>query len=502
MDDLDYDTIIIGSGVSGMTAGIILASEGEKILILEQHTIMGGLMQTFERGGMRFPTGVHRVGSLKRGQSLWYYMKYLGILDHLALVRMNRDCFEKYIFPDREFCIPEGYDSYVERLSEYFPKERKNIQSYVSDMKKIVGSIAYYNPSVNPEKELSLDFTGSVGDFLNEKGMSGELKQVILGNHALYGLSEKECPLLTHIVVSHSYLNSSFRINEEKTPLAGAFEKRFSSLGGMIRTKARVAAVMTDKGRATGVVLQNGKQIRGKKVIFTGHPSAILDLCPGSLFRPAFKKRLLGIENTPGIFGMALAWNKENCPVKDKDIYIFDSWQARDGYGREGLALGKTPGTIFLSALPDNGGSRCHVTALTSTAPREARRFLLDRMKNKKSLYNPAKQAAGRTIIKKLEEVWPGVHKHIKVMDIYTPATFARYTLSPEGSAYGIKKKADNFMASMFHPVTKVKNLFLTGQSIGINGIHGSLASSVMLCSIILGKKYLINKIVKGQNTQ
>ena len=50
-----YDAVIIGSGVSGMTAAIILAKEGRRVLVLEQHSKPGGLMQHFRRKALVFP---------------------------------------------------------------------------------------------------------------------------------------------------------------------------------------------------------------------------------------------------------------------------------------------------------------------------------------------------------------------------------------------------------------------------------------------------------------
>src|SRR5665648_248385 len=109
---MEPDTVIIGSGVSGLTAALILAKEGRRVLVLEQHSRPGGLMQNFRRGSLVFPTGVHRLGALDKGQILWRYFKYLGVLDNLDLVRMSPEGFEEYCFPGLRFRVPHGHEAF------------------------------------------------------------------------------------------------------------------------------------------------------------------------------------------------------------------------------------------------------------------------------------------------------------------------------------------------------------------------------------------------------
>ncbi|MBU4318768.1 MAG: hypothetical protein KKF30_16035 [Proteobacteria bacterium] len=115
---------------------------------------------------------------------------------------------------------------------EYFPDEGKAIHPYFSDFKKMISNVGAYNPAVVPEKDLSMQYAGSLEDYFNSIGMTEALKNVLSSNNPLYGISRKECPMLTHFIVSDSYLNSSFRINEEKTPFAKTLVDIFKSHGG------------------------------------------------------------------------------------------------------------------------------------------------------------------------------------------------------------------------------------------------------------------------------
>ena len=58
----NLDAIIIGSGIGGLATAAILAKEGKKVLVLEQHDLAGGNLHTFTDKGYEFDTGVHYIG--------------------------------------------------------------------------------------------------------------------------------------------------------------------------------------------------------------------------------------------------------------------------------------------------------------------------------------------------------------------------------------------------------------------------------------------------------
>lgn len=504
MEENQFNTIIIGSGISGMTAAIILAREGEKVLVLEQHSIPGGLTQTYQRQGITFPTGVHRLGSLAPNQPLWYYFNYLGLLDKLDLVPLSSSCFEKFHFPDRTYQVPMGHNAFKQQLINDFPSQQKPILRYFKDMKRLIAGIGLYDPNVSPEKDLSFEYTGPLKDYFTTIGIHGQLKNILCANSPLYGLSSFECPVLTHFLICDSYLNSSFRINESKTPFAAALVKSLETQGGKIRTNSQVETILIKDKNSRGVKLTTGEDLFSDKIIYSGHPSLLPNLCPSDAFRPVYRKRLQTAKNTKGIFGVAMGWEKNNCPVAANDAYIYNSWDVNAHYEQNSLLGTDLPEMIFLSALPhkpdtkkgDKEKEEIAVTALVGIPPRDLEELQTYYQTPGKKKYGEAKRILSEKIMEKITAVYPDTPDHVRMADTYSPATFERYTMTPKGSAYGIKKTAQHFLQGMFKPATRVKNLFLTGQSIGFSGIHGSIVSSVNLCNELYGKAYLTDKIL------
>src|SRR5690242_19972491 len=59
-----WDTIVVGSGMGGMTCAALLARLGQRVLVLEHHYVPGGFTQTFTRKGWTWDVGVHALGEV------------------------------------------------------------------------------------------------------------------------------------------------------------------------------------------------------------------------------------------------------------------------------------------------------------------------------------------------------------------------------------------------------------------------------------------------------
>ena len=257
-----YDAVIIGSGVSGMTAAIILAKEGRRVLVLEQHSKPGGLMQHFRRKALVFSTGVHRLGSLDEGQILSRYFRYLGVRDKLSLKRMSADGFEEYSFPGLRFKVPIGREAFRERLNQYFHREKVAIDKYFTDMDRLVSQFPLYSLVNESERSGPVLESTSLASYLDHLNCSRELKGILSASNPLYGIPPSQCPLHTHFLVMDSFLNSSWRVDENHTPLADAFSKSFLAQGGEIRCNALVTNIPAIGGKLKAWSYPMGKTSR------------------------------------------------------------------------------------------------------------------------------------------------------------------------------------------------------------------------------------------------
>ena len=73
-----YDFIIIEAGMGGLSVANFLAKYNKKVLVLEKHSIPGGLVTSFARKDVHFDLGIHGLYELKENQTIPQFLEYWG----------------------------------------------------------------------------------------------------------------------------------------------------------------------------------------------------------------------------------------------------------------------------------------------------------------------------------------------------------------------------------------------------------------------------------------
>ena len=115
--------------------------------------------------------------------------------------------------------------------------------------------------------------------------------------------------------------------------------------------------------------------------------------------------------------------------------------------------------------------------------------------------YEDFKAEKAEKLIVELEKKFPNIRDCIQEVYTSTPLSYRDYIASNNGSMYGYVKDVSRPMQSFISPKTKIPNLMFTGQSINMHGILGVTISAIITCSEVLGKDYLLDKILEA-NTQ
>ena len=142
-----FDCIVIGSGMGGMTAAALLSRIGKKVLILEQHDVLGGCTHTFSEEGFEFDTGLHYMGEevTRADNPMGFLLQVLG-LGQIEWSKMNSTydhaiispllAAQKTIKPTKPSTLTnmeftDNLDETIQRIITAFPEEEEAIRSYL-----------------------------------------------------------------------------------------------------------------------------------------------------------------------------------------------------------------------------------------------------------------------------------------------------------------------------------------------------------------------------------
>ena len=205
--------VIIGSGLGGLSTGVILAKNGFEVLILEQGAQTGGCLQCFQRGGVKFETGMHFVGSLEDGQVLSNYLNYLEIKDKVAFSPLDSEGYDVVSLCGERFAFPKGRKAFVERFAQRFPSQRENLEHYCDLVEQVASLSPYRNLQQGENHNRFIDnklLSESLSEVIDQTITDPLLREVLVGNLSLYAAQKEKTPYLTSSISVHSPLRWSY----------------------------------------------------------------------------------------------------------------------------------------------------------------------------------------------------------------------------------------------------------------------------------------------------
>ena len=130
--------VIIGSGVGGLSAGIILSLLNFRVTVVEKNPLPGGLMRSYRRSGIDCPVGVHYVGALGEKEPLGKMFHVLGIpVDELFTPMGQEGIIDRYIFDDLIFDLPTSIDALEKNLRSTFPEDTAALNIIMKNLREI-----------------------------------------------------------------------------------------------------------------------------------------------------------------------------------------------------------------------------------------------------------------------------------------------------------------------------------------------------------------------------
>lgn len=494
---MNKKVVIIGSGLGGLSCGVILAKNGYKVIILEQGSQAGGCLQCFTRGGAVFETGMHFVGSAAKGQTLERLMRYLELND-VQLSPLDRDGYDVVSLRGKKYRFPVGRTAFIRQMGDYFPDQKHNIERYYNLIKLVAGasslhSLRYADQNVTIGAEYQLR---SINDVLDEVISDPLLAQVLVGNLPLYAAEKDKTPFSTHAFIMDFYNQSAYRFVGGSETVAKSLVRTIERYGGKVAMREKVIKIICDREHAIGVRLASDMFIPADVIISDTHPMRTLEMLDTKLIRPAFRQRIADIPQTVGGFSVYLKFKENRVPYMNYNFYAYNTdspWNC-EKYNNEDWPRGYLYMHMCHKAVPLYARTGVILSYMRMD---DVERWNDTKVGHRGIDYEDFKRQHAVRLIKSLEKDFPGIENDIEVYYTSTPLTYRDYTGTENGGMYGIAKCV-NKVAYRVSQRTKVPNLLQTGQNINSHGMLGVLVGTIVTCSELIPTKEIYRQIMEA----
>ena len=493
---MKHDVLIIGSGLAGLTCGYILAKNGMRVAVLEKNPRIGGCLQAFRRDGVWFDTGMHYIGSMDPGQTMYKFWNYLDVLKNISLRKLDENSYDVIQFGDKRFYYAMGYDNFVETLSGQFPNQRKAIAQYVDKIREISNESPLYNlREIKGHVLLETDYVKtSVNEYIEGITSDPMLQNVLTGNLPLYAGVKDKTPLYVPSLLNSSYIQSAYRVVGGGDSVAESLVRSIESMGGMVRTRAEVVQINCDSTRAVSVELSNGEVIESKSFISSAHPCHTLSLLETPLIRKAYRDRVSNLENTISNFTVYIRFKEQRVAYMNSNFYQYSGksvWECGE-YDQTNWPKNY----LYMHQAPADGGNYAQGALIIAYMHyKEVERWADTKVGQRGTDYEEFKAAKTEVLLERLERDFPGIRANIQSVEASSPLTYRDYTHTKEGSLYGVIRDKNFPLQTLVSQRTKIPNLFLTGQNINAHGLLGVTISAIITCAEYLGINHIIREI-------
>lgn len=490
--------VIIGSGLGGLSCGIILLKNGYDVTIVEQSAQIGGCLQCFMRKGAKFETGMHFIGSAADGQTMNKLLRYLEIYDDITLSPLDNDGYDVVAFGKERYKFPIGKENFIRQMSEYFPSQADNIRRYYETVELIANasslhSLKYAESDAQVTTEYSLR---SIDDVMSELVSDEKLASVLVGNLPLYAAEKGKTPFSVHAFIMDFYNQSSYRIAGGSDTIAVSMRNTIERYGGEVLTRSRATRIICDDTHAIGVEINGEKVIPADYVISDAHPMRTLEMLDTKLIRPAFRRRINAIPQTVGSFSVYVKFKSGSVPYMNYNYYAYNQSSPWDCEQYSDDTWPK--GFLYMHFCQEQHPQYADTGVILSYMQMDdVRQWQNTSVGRRGKDYEDFKRRKAERLLSSLENHFPGILDNIEDYYTSTPLTYLDYTGTEDGSMYGIAKDVGKGAAYRVPQRTKVPNVYQTGQNINSHGMLGVLVGTIVTCSEFVSARTIYEQIAK-----
>lgn len=514
---IQYDALIIGSGISGLTCAAILAKEGQRVLVLEKHYTAGGFTHVFKRNGYEWDVGVHYIGGVGHPKAPLATLFHYLTDGQLQWADMG-EVYDRIFFGEEQFAFHKGPQNFADQLKKQFPNpaDHRAIEQYLDLIKQAgeASSLYFAEKALPPlvarvaggqmRKNYLRFASQTTREVLDELTDNAQLSGVLTAQYGDYGLPPGQSSFAMHAMVVGHYLYGGYFPVGGSSRIAETIADVIGAAGGLVLTNTAVDKILLDGKTAHGVRLQDGTELRAPLIISSigvhntyerllppeltaklGLPAQLQKVTPSVAHMALY----LGFEETADALGL----QKANYWVYPAGGYDHDANVARfladpaSDFPVVYISFPAAKDPTWETRYP----GRATVDIITLApyewfAPWEETRW-----KRRGDDYEAFKTSFTDRLLEVLFQYEPQLRGKVAHAELSTPLSTREFVNYRQGEIYGLQHDPERFAQDFLRPHTPFKNLYLTGQDIVTCGVGGALMAGVLTVSAIRKRNYV-----------
>jgi all-trans-retinol 13,14-reductase len=489
----DFDDLVIGAGMAGLSVAALLAKSGRRVLVLEAHDVPGGYAHTFTIRRYRFCAQVHYIFACGEGETIHRLLDALGIAERVPFVRLDPEGFDHVVVGGERVRVPNGLAKYRDRLVHRFPHWENPIRRYFHEVSAIGDELDSLPARITPwvavrsahrHWRLLRYLRWTLADLYDHLDMPPLLRAILAGQSGDYLLPPRDVSLLLHVALVCGYDKGAYYPERHFFHFVDAIADVVrTSPGCAVLLEHEVEKIRVDGKRVVGVSTRNGRTFTARRYVSNVDPRRTSELTGNALDRSR-----LDYEYSCGTFTMYLAvrgidlrdhgfgsWNVWHYPHSDIDR-MYDDQLVRHDLSNPWLFMSTPTLHSGEPGLCPPGEQLLEIaTAL------DHGRFATLRNADRRA-YNREKKRIVDTVLDVLEEHYvPRLREHLALRIAGTPATNERFCRAPGGNSYGAALVPANVRPGRGPYRSSLENLWMANATAGFPSVAGAIGAGARL---------------------
>ena len=515
---MQYDVIVIGAGISGLSAASMLAKSGLKVAVIEQADTPGGACGIFKREGAVFDQGAAMLYGF--GEHGFNAHRFLFNCLEEPITMVKHDLLYVVHYKGKKIRFFADIDRFIKELSDAFPGQEKNIHRFYKDMQKCYTHVISETPNystpdtMNPKDGLKsvLRHPVSYIRFLSYLNISAKklLSKYFsdpdilhffdkLTSTYCYATLDEAPAILASVMFIDNHEGGSYYPAGSTLFLPGKLEKVIEENNGDMYYGCEVCEVLFEDAKDTkatssasspcGILLKDGRKLYADNIIYSG---SVWNLYGKLLSKIALTEKETKLASQLPTYPSVVLYS-----LVDKNVIPIDT-SPIEMLAANPKAIDESEITVYILSIDDH--TICdedkHVVIAIGPSFRNWKECTCDgdNCKNKKNHECYCKQKKEETlrILSVLEKRFPGFNNGLIHCELATPSTIERYTMKNGGAAAGPKQMLGQHMLLRQPIRTRFENLYVCGESTTMGtGTPTVTTSGIAAANAILEKRGL-----------